>query len=115
MSESIKDKHQAKIDAARAEFGKIVQVEIDGELLLFRRPNKAEVVNMNKAARKQPELAVEHAIGFCRVCHCGPGPKEDVDKFANMYPLLFAGSDEQKGISDHLITMAHGEATLTLS
>lgn len=108
-------KHQALIDQARAEHEKIVSVEVDGELFMFRRPTKHEVVNMNKAARKQPELAVIHAIGFCRTTFIGPGKPDDYDRISDKYPLLFAGSDEQKGVADHLITMAHGEATVTLS
>jgi hypothetical protein len=109
---------QDKIDQASAQHGKVVAVEIDGELLIFRRPKRSELVNMNKAARKQPELAIEHAIGLCRVCHIGPGKKGidgDVDRFANEYTLLFAGSDEYKGISDHLIQLSQGEAKITLS
>jgi hypothetical protein len=109
---------QDKIDQARAQYGKVIAVEIDGELLIFRRPKRAELVNMNKAARKQPELAIEHAIGLCRVCHIGPGKRGiegDVDRFSDMYTLLFAGSDDFKGISDHLIELSRGEAKITLS
>ncbi len=109
---------QDKIDQARAQYGKVIAVEIDGELLIFRRPKRAELVNMNKSARKQPELAIEHAIGLCRVCHIGPGKRGiegDVDRFANEYTLLFAGSDDFKGISDHLIELSRGEAKITLS
>lgn len=108
-------KFQTQIDAAKAEHEKIVSVEVDGELFMFRRATKHEVVNMNKAARKQPELAIMHAIGFCRCCFIGPGKPESYDAISDKYPLLFAGSDEQKGIADHLISMAHGEATVTLS
>lgn len=117
-TESENSAFQDKIDQARAQYGKIIAVEVDGELLIFRRPKRAELVNMNKAARKQPELAIEHAIGLCRVCHIGPGKKGidgDVDRLSNEYTLLFAGSDDFKGISDHLIELSRGEAKITLS
>lgn len=118
MSNATTEKHQEFIDRMRAEHGKVIHVVIEGELLVFRRPKRAELVNMNKAARKQPELAIEHAIGLCGVCHVGPGPtglKGDTDKWANEYTVLFAGADDFKGISDHLVDLSKGEATLTLS
>lgn len=109
---------QDKIDQARAKYGKVIAVELNGELLIFRRPKRAELVNMNKAARKQPDMAIEHAIQLCRVCHVGPGKRGidgDVDRLANEYTLLFAGSDDFKSISDHLIDLSKGEAKITLS
>jgi hypothetical protein len=111
-------KHQEFVDACRAEHGKVICVEVDGELLVFRAPKRAELVNMNKASRKQPELAIEHAIGLCRNCHVGPGPSGmqggDVDRLANKYTLLFAGADDFKSVSDHLIDLSKGEATISL-
>lgn len=116
--EFVNPAHQGKVDAARVEFGKVLAVVVEGDLLIFRKPKRAELVNMNKAARKQPEMAIEHAIGLCRVCHVGPGPRGidsgDVDKWANEYALLFAGSDTFKGISDYLIEMSQSDAKLVL-
>lgn len=114
-STATENPHQSKLDAATAEHGKIVSVTFEGELLMFRRPKRAELVNMNRASRKQPDMAIEHAIGLCRVCHVGPGPKEDVDKWANEYTIVFAGSDDYTGIADHLINLSKGEANIVLS
>ncbi len=109
------DRFEAKIDEYRAIHGKVISVVVDDTLMCFRRATKAEMVITNKASRKQPELAIEHAVGLCRMTFLGPGTKEDLDKMADKYPLLFAGSDQEMGISDHIIKAAHGEATVTLS
>jgi hypothetical protein len=113
--ESIKARFQQKIDDARAEHGEVLQVVVKDKLFLFRKPNTSELVSMNKSSRKQPELAIIHAIGLCRNCFIGPTSMSEFEEMTNAYTLLFAGAEDFKSVSDHLIDMAKGDAIITLS
>jgi hypothetical protein len=121
MSEEKNDKQDEmdqKADEYQSKFGKCVRVFIaeSGETHFFRRPTRAEITHFNKVARAQQDMAVEHSIGLCRSCHCGPGPKGDskLEQSFNDYPLAYAGTADFDGVSDALIRLATGEAAITV-
>lgn len=102
---------ESQENALRAEHGRIVKVTLDGQVLVFRRMKKAELVAFLKRGAKSPELAVEHCVDACESVLVWPTDKTEFKRLANDFPLAFAGQNND-GVIDALVQMAKGEVSI---
>lgn len=98
----------------KTKFKRLVVVNVGGRDLAFRPLDKAKLIDLQKQLAKSPELRVAlsiNVIGFC--CVYG---NEHFDEVANEYPLALVGSgdDGSPGVLDALMSLARGNATVTI-
>lgn len=98
-----------ELEQAKADYGRLVVVEIDGKTLAFRPLDRAKITDVRKKLAKTPDLALEILTNVCEF-QCVVG-KEHFADVARDYPLLVAGEDS---IADGLMNLARGTATVSI-
>lgn len=97
---------EAAIAKAKAAYGDLVTLTLDGHKLGFKRLDKAKVTDMRKQISKSPDLAIEISVNVCGFC-CVVG-REHFDELSAKYPLAFCGTEGIKGVIDVLMDLARG-------
>jgi hypothetical protein len=98
-----------EVQAAKAQYGRLVVLEIDGKTLAFKPMDRTKITELRKSLAKAPDLALSlmtNAVEFC--CVVG---RADFKEIADKYPLVIAGDDS---IIDSLMTMARGTGVVSI-
>lgn len=98
-----------EVAAAKAQFGRLVVLEIDDKVLAFKPMDRAKITELKKSLAKSPDLALNlmtNAVEFC--CVVG---KAEFKAIADKYPLVIAGDDS---IIDALFEMARGNGVVSI-
>jgi hypothetical protein len=98
-----------EIASAKAQYGRLVVLEIDGKTLAFKPMDRAKITELRKTLAKSPDLALNlmtNAVEFC--CVVG---RADFKEIADKYPLVIAGDDS---IIDALFAMARGTGIVSI-
>lgn len=97
-----------KIAELKTKHGKILIVDLDDKVIAFKKFSKAALQDLVKNVSKKPEQALELSINAVKfVCVHGA---EHLDALAEDYPLAFAGSEDEPGICEQLVSMSRGAA-----
>ena len=92
--------------AARARFGRVLVVELDGRELLFRPLGVAEAQRLAKVVADEPEDALEQCLEACEGACVGG----DYAAAADSFPLAFG--PQPGGVAGELLKLATGDAKL---
>ena len=105
------DPNEQVIAELKAKHGRLVALELEGKLLLFRPMTKAAVNDLKMNMSKPGAAPVELTVNACKfVCVHGI---EHFDDLANRYALAFSGGDvTEPGVVNALLDMAHGSPTI---
>ena len=100
--------NEAQINELKTKHGKVLVVDLDDKVLVFKKFSKAQLQDLVKNVSKKPEQALELSINAVKfVCVHG---QEHLDVLAEEYPLAFAGSEDEPGICEQLVGMSRGAA-----
>jgi hypothetical protein len=98
-----------EVAAAKAQYGRLVVLEIEGKTLAFKPMDRAKITELRKSLAKSPDLSLNlmtNAVEFC--CVVG---KPDFKEIADKYPLAIAGDDS---VIDALFAMARGSGVVSI-
>lgn len=98
-----------EVSAAKATYGRLVVLEIEGKTLAFKPMDRAKITDVRRKLAKSPDLALDiltNAVEFC--CVVG---REDFKAVADKYPLVIAGDES---IADALMALARGTAIVSI-
>lgn len=99
----------SELQAAKAQYGRLVVLEIDGATLAFKPMDRAKITDIRRKLAKTPDLALDvltNAVEFC--CVVG---RESFKAIADKYPLVIAGDDS---VADALMALARGTAVVSI-
>lgn len=92
-------------DRARAEYGRVVAVELDGREVLFRPLTPSEAARASRELLARPADAVDVGLAWCETALLSD--RADFLALADRYPLAFTGDD---GALGELIRQAQAAA-----
>lgn len=98
-----------ELQQAKATYGRLVVLEIDGVQLAFKPMDRAKITDIRRKLAKTPDLALDvltNAVEFC--CVVG---RESFKSIADKYPLVIAGDDS---VADALMALARGSAVVSI-
>lgn len=100
------------IQDLKGQHGKVVAVEIDSVLLVFRPMNKAALGKLQKDIRKNPDMELDLSVGAVGL-HCVHGA-EHYAELSSKYPSAFVGGDGFQGVLNHMLDISKGNAQITV-
>jgi hypothetical protein len=98
-----------EVTAAKATYGRLVVLEIEGKTLAFKPMDRAKITDVRRKLAKSPDLALDiltNAVEFC--CVVG---RESFKEVADKFPLVIAGDES---IADALMALARGTAVVSI-
>jgi hypothetical protein len=96
---------EERVDAARAEHGRLVTAEVRGRAYVFRPMTVAEALDVAQRLERAPAVALPTAIDAARAC-CLNDPAE-FDEAADNFPLAFSA---ESGVCEQLLKLASEDA-----
>lgn len=95
------------IAEARAEYGRLIQVDLRGREYIFRPMSADEAQAVATRLDRVPEVALSTAIAAVRACCLSP--LDEFDEAADNFPLAFSA---ERGVCSQLLQMASEEIAL---